>query len=66
MNDNLFGWISKLFKFANFKVGGTMSEEGANAAGKDVSFGIKFCLCCIGSGIMLFLVMAGLHFIKWW
>ena len=39
-NYNIVKFLNKLF--TSFKIGGRMSEQGADKAGKDISFGIKF------------------------
>ncbi|WP_439327585.1 hypothetical protein [Lonepinella sp. BR2357] len=35
------------------KIGGNMSKQGADKAGQDISFGIKFLFCCIGIATIL-------------
>lgn len=41
-----------------------MSEQGADNAGKDISFGIKFFFCCGGLAILTVAVAFGYYLVK--
>lgn len=53
-NSNNFPIIGKLL--AQINIGGSMSEQGADEAGKDISDGFKFFLKAIGSGVLIALI----------
>ena len=61
-NYNIVKFLNKLF--TSFKIGGRMSEQGADKAGKDISFGIKFFFCCGGLAILAISNAFGYYLIK--
>ncbi len=54
-NFNIGNLLGKLF--TSLKIGGNMSEQGADKAGKDISFGIKFFFCCMGISSILAVIL---------
>lgn len=62
MDYNIVKFLGKLL--TSFKIGGNMSEQGADNAGKDISFGIKFFFCCGGLAVLTVAVAFGYYLIK--
>lgn len=46
------------------KLGGNMSEQGADQAGQTISTGIKFFLCCGGLALLTVAMAFGYYLIK--
>ena len=62
MDYSIARFLGKLL--TSFKIGGSMSEQGADNAGKDISFGIKFFFCCGGLAVLTVAVAFGYYLIK--
>lgn len=62
MDYNIVKFLGKLL--TSFKIGGNMSEQGADNAGKDISFGIKFFFCCGGLAVLTIAAAFGYYLIK--
>ncbi|HDR1853631.1 TPA: hypothetical protein QB650_001099 [Pasteurella multocida] len=62
MDYNIVKFLGKLL--TSFKIGGNMSEQGADNAGKDISFGIKFFFCCGGLAVLTVAAAFAYYLIK--
>lgn len=62
MNSNIVNFLNKFL--TSLKLRGNMSEQGADNAGKDISFGIKFFFCCGGLAVLTVAVAFGYYLIK--
>ncbi len=61
-NFNIGNLLGKLF--TSLKIGGNMSEQGADKAGQTISAGIKFFLCCGGLALLAVALSFGYYLIK--
>ena len=59
---SIVSFLGKLL--TSFKIGGNMSKQGADRAGKDISFGIKFFFCCGGIGVLAIALAFAYYLIK--
>ncbi|OOF43304.1 hypothetical protein BKK51_11735 [Rodentibacter trehalosifermentans] len=61
-NSIRFPFVSNLFTQIN--IGGSMSEQGADKYGENISSGIKFFLCCGGIALLAVAFAFGYYLIK--
>lgn len=61
---NIGNFLSKFFVI--FKLGGRMSEKGADAAGKEIALGVKVFFFCLGIALILLCSPGVLTAIRWW
>ncbi|THA11349.1 hypothetical protein D3M78_00605 [Rodentibacter pneumotropicus] len=62
MDSNIVNFLNKFL--TSLKLRGNMSEQGADEAGKDISFGIKFFFCCGGLAIFIMALAFSYYLIK--